>query len=76
MNDKTNDEMNDEIDIVKYQEAKAHLLVAYNLLCPGQKEQLELINILHKMKDDNISRKLVLRTVVGAIYDGLAYNNW
>jgi hypothetical protein len=52
------------------------LLTAANYCSPNGKVQREFVNILHRMEREGEEFQVIMRNLVGALYDGLAYGNW
>lgn len=64
------------IEASDYQEVKRHLLTAINILSPNGKVQKAFVSILHEMELAGEPPNAVIQSLVGTLYDGVAYGNW
>lgn len=59
-----------------YKQATQTALHLAMLVSPTGKEQRAFTALVHELEQASETPAIVLRRVVGGIYDGLAYGNW
>ena len=59
-----------------YNDAVRHALAIAVLVSPTGREQEAFGQMVNAMYDDGLSEKRILSDLLGAISDGIRYNNW
>lgn len=65
-----------DFEQAEYGEILRHLLTTMNLCAPTGAVQRKFVDELHEMERANETRRNIVKTLTGRLYDGLAFGNW